>query len=389
MRIAVVVPEFPVPSQTFVLTNILGMIGHGHDVHVYAAKLSDPLPDADFELVRKQSKIVNFSAVGSGGLLCKLKLFLNTKARKKDRRTACRLLTAIRQHGRYDCIVAHFGPMGVPLAHLKASGMITEPFITFFHGYDYSIPPKRTLSSYPLLFSVGDAFVTNSRFSAEKLTKLGCPASKLSIIPVGFNANKFPLVSSPPPPNGAELLNISRLVEVKGTKFAIEATSILVKKGYKARLHVVGDGPLRDDLAAQARSLLPPECVVFHGYLPHSEILHLAKRCHIYVHPAITTAQGQAEAQGLSIAEAQAMGLPVVASAVGGIPEGVHDGVTGFLVPEKNALAMALAIQRLIDAPESTAAMGKSAREYALAKFDMAVTEGHFDALLMNVCRIQ
>jgi glycosyltransferase involved in cell wall biosynthesis len=140
---------------------------------------------------------------------------------------------------------------------------------------------------------------------------------------------------------GAQIVGVvARLEPEKGHPTLLEAWPAVLRSCPEAYLLVVGEGSRREALEAQARDLAIAHRVVFTGRRDDM--------------PAVTAALDVAvlpsyrEAQGLTILEAMALSRPVVASSVGGIPEMVHDGVTGLLVPPHDAGALATAIVRLL-----------------------------------------
>ncbi len=142
-------------------------------------------------------------------------------------------------------------------------------------------------------------------------------------------------------PEAAQIVGVvARLEPEKGHPTLLEAWPAVVARVPLARLLVVGEGSRREALEAQAAALGIADTVVFTG-----------RRDDV---PAVTAALDVAvlpsyrEAQGLTILEAMALSRPVVASAVGGIPEMIEDGRTGLLVPPHDADALAAAIVRLL-----------------------------------------
>ena len=133
---------------------------------------------------------------------------------------------------------------------------------------------------------------------------------------------------------------VARLEAEKGHRTLLEAWPAVLARVPEARLLVVGEGSLRDDLERQAAQLGIADRVVFAG-----------RRDDI---PAVTAALDVAvlpsyrEAQGLVVLEAMALSRPIVASNVGGIPEMIEDGVSGLLVPPHDPAALADAIARLL-----------------------------------------
>jgi glycosyltransferase involved in cell wall biosynthesis len=149
------------------------------------------------------------------------------------------------------------------------------------------------------------------------------------------------------------LVAVAQLIAAKGIDVAIRALPELPPR---ARLWVVGEGPADDDLRRLAATL---------GV--EAETHPLFQAADACVCPSLW-----AEAAGLVNLEAQACGLPVLASAVGGIPEYVADGVTGLLFPPGDHKALAACVRRLLDEPGLAAALGRRARARAEAEFSVA-----------------
>lgn len=154
---------------------------------------------------------------------------------------------------------------------------------------------------------------------------------------------------------------VARLESEKGHPTLLEAWPAVLAAVPDARLVVVGEGSRREALEAQADELGVLDGVVFTG-----------RRDDV---PAVTAALDVAvlpsyrEAQGLSILEAMALSRPVVASAVGGIPEMIEDGRTGLLVPPHDAPALAAAITRLLTDHALADTIGRAGHDLAYDQF--------------------
>ena len=142
--------------------------------------------------------------------------------------------------------------------------------------------------------------------------------------------------------NKKVVLFVGRLAEIKGVTYLLEAM-----KSIDALLVIVGDGPLRADLEAQAIAI--KDKVVFLGAKTHEELKTLYASADIFVAPSVTAKDGGQEGLGLVILEALASGLPVVASRSGGIVQLIKDGINGFLCDEKNVEQMISCINSMID----------------------------------------
>ena len=122
------------------------------------------------------------------------------------------------------------------------------------------------------------------------------------------------------------------------------------------------------------------------GALPHAQVLAWMRRAAMLVLPSIRTATGRVEGLGMVLLEAAATSVPTIGTGLGGIPEGVIDGRTGFLVPERDAPALAARIDDLLDDSAGRRRMGAEARALVEQRFDLRrqteTLEELYDALL-------
>lgn len=198
--------------------------------------------------------------------------------------------------------------------------------------------------------------------------------AKCDVVPFGINLERFqltPQVSQAAAElrrqagGRAILLNVGRLVSYKGQRYLIEAAREL-----DAVVWLVGDGPLRAELAATARAAGVAERVVFWGEVEEERLLGLLHAADLFVLPSITPN----EAFGLVQVEAFACGRPVVSCALrSGVPFVNLDGVTGLVVPPADAGALAGAIRRLLADDPWRARLGEAARQRAKTEFEESV----------------
>ena len=126
---------------------------------------------------------------------------------------------------------------------------------------------------------------------------------------------------------------VSRFVEYKGHRFIVEALSQLARQGMPIELIMVGQGPLRQEIERSARQRLAKVTILDDEI---SGDLSLLRTAQLYIHGSWQTSTGHAEALGLALLEAQAVGTPVVAFNSGGVGEAVVHGKTAYLAPEKD-----------------------------------------------------
>ncbi|MBU1086338.1 MAG: glycosyltransferase, partial [Candidatus Omnitrophica bacterium] len=188
------------------------------------------------------------------------------------------------------------------------------------------------------------------------------------------NIDKFEYSKKELKPNQTvNLLSVGRLVEKKGHKYALIALAKVYKKFKNINYTIAGEGHLRSDLEAQANFLGINQIVRFAGNVDQDQAAMLYEQAHIFILPSITSQNFDREGQALVLQEAQACGLPVLATLHNGIPEGVIDGKTAFLVKEKDVDGLAEKLEYLIDNPQIWPEMGQAGRQFVEQKFSSEV----------------
>jgi glycosyltransferase involved in cell wall biosynthesis len=176
---------------------------------------------------------------------------------------------------------------------------------------------------------------------------------------------------------GSRLLCVGRLVSVKGIETLLEAFRVALRAAPDLTLDIAGDGPLRGELESLAARLGLRDAVRFLGRV--EGVAAEMEQAVAVVVPSL------GEGFGMVALEAAERGRPVIASAVGGLPEIVDDRRTGILVPPGDAPALAAAIGDLVRDPTRAAAFGRAARERALTEFSLARCADRTDALYRDV----
>ena len=226
--------------------------------------------------------------------------------------------------------------------------------------------------------------VTISDFNRDLLGRLYGPwaAAKTSVIRCGVDLNAF----APRPARDAAapftISCIAGLREKKGQIHLVDAMGILRAGGLDVRCVLVGDGELRGLIEARIAALGLEECVTLLGHRSREEVSEVLRGSDAMVLPSITTDDGDMEGIPVALMEALATEVPVVASSLSGIPELVEDGVTGLLVPEGDAAAIAAAVRRIRDDPGEAARMAAAGRERVLEAYDLERNAAELRALL-------
>ncbi|MFL5757389.1 MAG: glycosyltransferase [Chloroflexota bacterium] len=213
-------------------------------------------------------------------------------------------------------------------------------------------------------------------------------ASKIEVVPCGVDTPAFGGEPAHVRDGAITILCVATMYEVKGHAYLFRACAELLAGGRTVTCLLAGDGPDRAQLEALASELGVSDAVTFLGARPRTEIVRLMHEADVLVVPSVPTESGRREGMPVVILEAMAAGLPVVASAISGIPEVVEDEVTGFLVPPRDPSALAAAIERAAAEGTERQAIVAAARELVRSRYDFdVVTRRLIDLFAANSTR--
>jgi colanic acid/amylovoran biosynthesis glycosyltransferase len=397
MRIAFLVNVFPKVSETFIVSQIVGLLERGHTVDIFALhqNLGEPVQPQvkEYQLFDRVQYLTNPMS-RKGRSLTAAKTILRCGWRRpihllrsmitfRYGRAAINLEMLCAQSffvetplktPVYDVIHCHFGPAGILGQYLRDFHAMNGPLLTTFHGYDISsYVAKHGAGAYNDLFQKGEAFTCSSNFVRGKLIASGCDPAKIFLFKLGTDLTKFDFLERrvDPEDDAIRLITVARLVEKKGIEYSIKAVANLVRQFPTVQYTIVGDGHLRQDLSLLVQRLDLQKHVTLVGWKSQEEVRLLFARSHIFVLASVLSSDGDFEGQGMVIQEAQAMGLPVVCTNHNGFSESMLEGQSGFLVPERDADALARTLETLIGQPNLWLEMGKKGRAFVEAEFDL------------------
>ena len=391
LRIAFIVRYFPSLTETFILNQIVNLLAQGHDIRIFARQTASQAVIHEavnrFRLLdrthyaseiphhkwQRRIKTVGLIIFYAGIHPIDLFRLLKAGLTGPDRFDYEAFYYGLRFLGkRYDILHAHFGYSG-KIAVLMKKINIAPRIMTTFHGSDVNRYPRiHGEKVYENLFKNGDVFTVNTEFTGERLRKLGCAADKIHILPVGLETRAIVFRERRFPEDGqVKILTVGRLVEKKGHCYMIRALPEVIKKFPLVKYLIVGEGELAGSLRELVRQLEIKEHVQFLGPQAADRIREIYNQVHLFVLPSVTAADGDMEGQGLVLQEAQAAGLPVVSTLHNGIPEGVLDGKSAILVPEKDSQALAKAFLYLMDHVPEWGKMGRQGHEYVTDRYDI------------------
>lgn len=238
------------------------------------------------------------------------------------------------------------------------------PFIITCHGSDIRIMKKNPLIKLVQRIALSRAsYITCvSKDVATILEReYRVPKNRITVIPNGYDVDFINRAKQETATDsnrqGAKLVFVGSLRSAKSPQTLFEGFKRVLRRGLDIQLYVVGDGPLRPRLEQYCVNNSLVTKVSFLGTLPHEKALKVIATSTIFINTSIE------EGLPTSLVEAMALGKPVIATAVGGIPEVVKDGINGVLVPPESSEHVAKALERLLTDPELRRKLGEAAAE--------------------------
>lgn len=342
LKILVIENNFPPPTSTAALNQIIQLVRDGHLVHIYSwgkGATSGIHPDVE-----------------KYGLK-------NCVVRKPT----------VQELAFYDIIYCMFGDGGVEIVALIGNRELPNTkIVTCIRGADITKNmQQRDYGRYRDLFSRGHLFLPVCGYFEELLEERGCAPEKIVVFPSTIDRSFFTYRERIPFPGKAiKIVSVCRLTSKKGLEYAIRAVAALVKKYPHIEYKIAGTGHLEQQLTQLVISLKAQDNIKLVGRLSQGDVLKLLHESHIFVLPSTMALDGDSEGIPNALKEAMAVGLPVVSTYHAGIPELITDGVSGFLVPEKNVRALAERIEYLILNPSLWQPVCQAARDTIEMRYD-------------------
>jgi len=282
---------------------------------------------------------------------------------------------------------AKAGTLGRIAAIVALWGRRRQIFHTFhghvFHGYFSPLKSRLFILVERFLASFTDQIIAVSERTRDDLIRYRiAPPSKVKCIPLGLDLDRFAdcerlrgrLRAEIGVSAETKLVGIvARLVPIKAIDLFLRAARLIRDSGAQVRFVIVGDGELRTDLEAQARSLALAGDVLFLGFRQDLDL--------IYADLDVAVLCSNNEGLPVSVIEAMSSGCAVVATSVGGVPNLIRDGVTGRLVQPGDPIALADCLQEVLVFGDELQEMRRNAREFALSNFHVSRLVGDIDRL--------
>ncbi len=388
LRIAFLIPVFPEIHNTFILNQITGLLDRGHDVELFPLAVGDyDRAHAEVAAYGLQERVRHVPIPRGRGARAATLLRRLGDPRCRTRavlgelnplggRRALSLVSAYTAlsfalHGGHDIVHAQFGHLGPLAQRLVDRGATQARLVVSFRGVDATSHLPRHPSLYRPVFERASLFLPVSEDLSERVVAAGSPRERTVVHRSGIDLRRFVFAErSRVEGEPTEVLFVGRFVEKKGLPDALRAFALARAEAGPARLTLVGSGPLEGDARRLAGELGVAEHVRFLGPLDADGVAAAMAAAHLLLAPSVTAASGDKEGVPNVMKEAMATGMPVLSTLHGGIPELVDDGVSGFLVPERDVPALAARLADLMRAPTAWPRMGREGRAKVEAEFD-------------------
>ncbi len=263
------------------------------------------------------------------------------------------------------------------------------PLVITFHGLEPVGVQQVSNTRARMLFSLARLVIVNTQFAADQARALGCAPALLKVLPQGLPLEDFPFTPQPLPQHGEPLriLSVARFHRDKGQRYSLLAAARLKRRGIKFEWSFVGVGPELEALQQMTVKLGLADVVQFHIGVPIDRLRSMYGSANIFVLASVggSGMSEHVETQGVVLQEAQASGCVTIASAVGGIPECIEDGVSGILVPDRSHRAIAMAIEHIAGDEVHFRNMQHEGRAQVELRFSAATVGAEMSRLLQSV----
>jgi len=385
MKIAYLVNQYPMASQTFIRREICELENQGFEVERFALqRWADTAVD---EQDRAEASKTRYAKdVGAVGLLWALvwtglrRPLLLTRALLLSLRCWMRSDKGLVYHVGYlaeACVIRDWlEEAGVEHVHVHFASNSTDVAMLsqVLGGPGYSImvhgPEEFDRAMYLSLeekVSRSTFVATISSFARSQIFRW-CSASewsKVNIIRCGLDAAFLECAVSDPP-DVARLISVGRLCEQKGQQLLVEAAGRLVREGLAFELILIGDGEMRPQIEAKIREHGLEDCVTITGWATNDEVKRQLESARALVLPSF------AEGLPVAIMEALALNRPVLTTYIAGIPELLEHGENGWLVPAGDLDALTGTLREVLETPaERLAQMARAGRSAVLERHDV------------------
>ncbi len=274
-----------------------------------------------------------------------------------------------------DVVHIHFGVPGLLLSSIIKK--LRFPLLTSFYGTDLSKIPfllGKNVYEKNYLFENGQIFTAEGNQALGALTNLGCPKEKAELLRIGIDFQNYKFINrTKKEDEPLKILFCGRFIEKKGLKVAVKSVSQSIRMGNNIKFNIIGDGPQKEEIKKLVNELGLDKHVNFYGILKHKEFIKECYNNHLMIVPSQVDKKTKETEGGAPtvLIEAQATGLPIIATDHADIPEIVIKDKSGFIVREGDIEAMSQSINKIYSNSVLLGKMGIFGRNHVKKQHDM------------------
>jgi colanic acid/amylovoran biosynthesis glycosyltransferase len=401
-RVVFILSTFPKLSEAFIASKFLGLLERGWDVHIACSEIDasawEEIPDLHNQKELRRRVHVGWPDRPRWLAALLLPLALVYCLLRAPKETWRYLRRGWRRFGlgvlrwlyldaglirlRPNLLHFEFGSLAPERMHLKE--LLGCQVVVSFRGYDLNFVGLDQPDYYQSVWESVDAVHLLGQDLWRRAQKRGCPPEKRhALIPPSIEADEF----CPPDREAGDslerplhILSVGRLEWKKGYEYALQSVRALLDRGIPCEYRILGAGKYLEAVAFARHQLGLENVVELLGAQPRQDVILQMAWADVFLHAAVS------EGFSNAVIEAQAMMLPVVCSNADGLPENVADGETGFVVPRRDAEALAEKLALLAGDPDLRLRMGKAGRERVSRCFRLEDQLAAFERLYQELC---
>ncbi|MDO4253919.1 MAG: glycosyltransferase family 4 protein [Kocuria sp.] len=400
-KIGYVLKVYPRFSETFIVTEILAREAHGEQIEIFALRHStDPRFHPELARVKAPLTYIRrpFTAVEAWGVIARAQQLIPNFGQRfaeilpdlvtssaSDIYQGIELACSVVEN-QITYLHCHFANISVDVAEI-ASRLTGVPFCVTTHAKDLfheSVSHERLEHVFRHAHHVLTISEYNHQFLVRNFPQV---EPKLHRVYNGLELARFPYAVQPVPTDPLHIVAVGRLVEKKGFDVLIRAAATAHANGLDLKVTIAGGGHLEEPLRQLTEELGMDDRIEFLGPRTQAEVRDVLRGADLFAAPCVVGADGNADGLPTVLLEAMAMGIPVVATRVTGIPEVVNNGShthnrTGILLEPGDVDSLAQAFATVADPHWDRAAVSQAARDRVEADFDSRVQARRLSSLV-------
>jgi colanic acid/amylovoran biosynthesis glycosyltransferase len=290
--------------------------------------------------------------------------------------------------GKFSLIHAHFGPGGIYALGYAVRHKL--PLVVLFHGYDvpalmgstrFRPAHWRYTLLHKSLFRRSTLLLAASKELRELLLSIGAPPESCRVWRLGVGIPEMRLPMRVRRRGPLHIVMVGQFVEKKGFEYGLRAAGALQRSGVEVDVTLIGAGDREPLYHKAAYEEGISARVAITGFLPHDQTLRRIADADVVLSPSVVASDGDRDSGVIVLKEASARCVPVIGTVHGGIPDIIEDGVTGFLVPERDVELLTSRLRHLARNPGQRLQLGHAGRAKMEKEYDVKARVAELETL--------